>query len=242
MSTPMTLGDMLVALRAEVGHALSPALGVHTRDTQIYILKRTQRELWESYDWPFLRTVKAIDFGVGQRHADVPPPIDGTRIKRVYWQTKTTPAGVDWYPMEYSADLDTTDEAQDMSPDDSGDPYLWRCAWDADRNAHVMGIWPIPTVVVTLKCVGIRSLNPLVADADLSTLDGSLIVQMAAVEILGRQDSKDAKLRQTRAVQYLQRLRGEQMGARRRPFILGRGEGLGRSGRMPRAGIDYIPS
>ena len=95
MSTPMTLGDMLVALRAEVGHALNPAMGVHTRDTQRYLLVRTQKELWASYDWPFLRVNVAVNYGVGQRHSDVPAPIDGTRIKRVYWQTKTTPPGVD---------------------------------------------------------------------------------------------------------------------------------------------------
>jgi hypothetical protein len=107
-------------------------------------------------------------------------------------------------------------------------------------NNDQMEVWPVPAQAGFLRVIGRRALKPLVDDTDVSTLDGTLLVLFVAADILARQKSEDARVKLTAAQRYLRNLARRQTANKRTPFILG--GGMISTSRLPRPGLDYIPS
>jgi hypothetical protein len=59
----MQLREMLTALRAECGLSTNVAHGLNDRESMVYLLDRTQLDLWEAWDWPFLTVDRDIALG-----------------------------------------------------------------------------------------------------------------------------------------------------------------------------------
>jgi hypothetical protein len=85
MAFGTTLLDLRRLLRAEVGQSLNVAQGVNAQDQYDIALNRTQKELWESYEWPHLRYYADLPVSAGQQLYDYPPEMPFDYIIKVYF-------------------------------------------------------------------------------------------------------------------------------------------------------------
>ena len=91
---------------------------------------------------------------------------------------------------------------------------------------------------------GTKTVQTMVNDSDLSTLPDNLIVLFSAVEILQRDDAKDAALKLNKANEAMRRHRVRQFSHKHvRSMVIGGGGGdaQSRHGYPPAIGLDYIP-
>lgn len=200
-----TLVKLLDDLRAESRLSLNPAHNAQNRPLQVKALQREQERLWEDFDWPHLRIFPQQPVQAGQRYYETPDNMIIDRIERVEIFLNGA-----WFMLEngieachYSAwnsDLDAR----------SWPPRRWKFNEDEDIE-----LWPIPdvnadplTMEGMLRFTGIRSLNPLVADADRADLDDVMLVGFCAAKILAASGAKDAKLSLDAANARYARLRG----------------------------------
>src|SRR3546814_5386629 len=68
MARGTTLGELVEMLRLEVGQSSNPALGQNVRPALVHRLKKKQEELYDKYDWPFLRVRRDKIIAAGQRY------------------------------------------------------------------------------------------------------------------------------------------------------------------------------
>lgn len=223
-----TLSEMLTDLKAEVGYSLTVAHGVNRDDTLKYILKRVQRELYASYDWPQFALYEKKTFTAGERYIGPFTNIDYERINRV-WCSQ----GNQWTPLTYGI-TPANYAVADPDADIRSYPIT---NWKLDPVNNAVEVWPLPSTNGTLMVQGQKNLGALVSDSDSSTLDGTLIVLFAAAEVLARDKAEDAALKLQKAQQFLASIRAQFSGDKHRPFSL-----VADGGRRPRVGIDYIPS
>jgi hypothetical protein len=84
----------------------------------------------------------------------------------------------------------------------------------------------------------------MINDSDEATLPDNIIVLFSAVEILQRDNAKDASLKLNKANEALRRHRVRQFSHKQvRPMAIGGGGGdaQSRPGHQPVLGLDYIP-
>jgi hypothetical protein len=204
MARNVTLGELIDDVRAESGHSLQANLGTAMREVLIKVIQRQQRRLWEDFDWPFLRVDRDIAAQAGQRYYDFPADLTLERLERVEfkwadrWQQLTYGIG----PAEY----DQFDSDRDVR---SWPVYRWK---EAENNQ--VEIWPIPSQNGDspsdglIRFTGIRTLRPLVDQADRADLDDTLLVMFSAAEILAREKASDASLKLQLAEAHYRRLKG----------------------------------
>jgi hypothetical protein len=210
-----TLIKLLNDLRAECRLSLNPANNPQDRDRQVIALQRAQELFWSDFAWPHLRVERFIELQAGQRYYGMPVDLDIDRITAasVRYGTVYTPLcwGIDdAHYAAYDSDLDVrADPAQ-------------RLMITEDGQDQMLEVWPIPNTDFDpvsldnrIKLVGIRKLNPLVADGDRADLDDRLIVLYAAAEYLASIGAKDAQVRQDKANKLYLKLRGSLMPRRK---------------------------
>jgi|10_taG_2_1085330.scaffolds.fasta_scaffold26557_2 hypothetical protein len=220
MARGVQMQQLLTDLRAEVGHSTSSALGVNMIDTLKQFLKRTQKRLWEEYDWPFLRTTEDKQLQAGSRYYDVPTNLTLERIESIHvknggtWQLLAAGVGAKEYNM-YDSDLD-----------ERADPAL---KWMPYGSGQIE-VWPLPnsngtaaTLDNYIRFTGIQNLSDFVAETDTADLDDVLITLYSAGELLARQKSQDADAKFQLAAARLRVLQGRLSTTRR--FIMNTGEG-----------------
>lgn len=212
----MAIGTSLVRLlddfRAEAGLSLNPAHNASVRDTQVKRLQRVQDWLWDEFDWPYMLAERDVPVQQGQRYYSPPDDLPLMKLREIrVW------VNMGWLTLmpEISPGLYTAHNS-DLGYQ-SWPPQAWRI-WDG-RDVE---IWPIAnqnadmtTRNGVLRFVGIRKLNPLVADDDRAELDDRLIVLYAAAEELAARGSKDAKLKLDQANSLFARFRSDFMPSRR---------------------------
>jgi hypothetical protein len=103
MATGVTLSKLVKDLRAECGHSLAVAQGQATEETLRYMLERQQEELYEGYEWAFLKIHRAIPSQAGERYYNYPADLPFERVTHVWGHTKD---GTDW--MAVSKGIDPT--------------------------------------------------------------------------------------------------------------------------------------
>jgi hypothetical protein len=228
MSNRLSLAEMVSDLRAEAGHSLVGGQGTNMEETLKYQLKRTQYELYRSYDWPALIIDEQQVVAANTRHLADFPNIDKEQINKLWCRQ-----GTEWYPITYGID---PLHYSLYDPDNNvvGFPIM---QYKYDELTEALEIWPLTSIECKVMARGQILLPPLVDDADRSLLDGTLLVLYAAAHLLARQKDEDAALVLQKAQQYLQGIQKNQ-GSQKRPTLsMGRDGG----GRRARAGIDYIP-
>ena len=225
-----TLGNLVTAVRAECGHALTATQGINALESIKYLIQRTQYELWTSFQWPQLIVRRDMHTIPTQMAYNYPAAIDFDQVREVW----SFPAGViEGYKVEFGVPeaCITIDNANTREAEN---PIYWD-VYDDQR----FRIWPTPTVSGRLKIKGMRYLDPLVDDTDYCTLDPTLIVLRVAEELLTRAKSADAQSKGQAFQRHLQKLLGNKVSAKMKVSTFG-------AIRHPtshnyRPGIDYIP-
>jgi hypothetical protein len=200
MSRGRSFLQLYTDLRAELGRATDPAVGVSDIDTLKQTLRRNYETLWDDVDWPFLNAdFVPITLQAGQRYYDPPTQVsDGT--------TTTVTSGVEldmiqtitciYSGLPHPLTKGVGDEHYALFDSRTGvrsDPAL---RWDVKFTGvrEQIEIWPIPSSNdMTLAIKGRMKCGNLAADTDIVMLDDKLLLLFAAAQILQRQGSKDAK-------------------------------------------------
>jgi hypothetical protein len=234
------LRDMLTDLRAEIGHSTNVAHGINDRDTLLYYLNRTQLDLYRDYDWPQLIIDRDVMLADGQRYYAYPTDLAFDDIAHIWVLINTV----------------YNELAYGIGPRDM---VIWNSdagfkAWPTQKWMHhaddnTFELWPVPDASAQnadalVRIRGTKTVKKMINDSDESTLPDNLIVLFSAVEILQRDDAKDAALKLQRANEAMRRHRVRQFSHKGvRPIAIGAGGGdaQSRPGAQPVLGLDYIP-
>jgi hypothetical protein len=178
MARGTTLTRMLEMLRAETRASLNPAHNAQMRDEQVIALQEAQKELWEDYEWPFLRVERTEQLLTGTRFYDPPTDMNIDRIEKieVRW-------GGQWLELVEGIGADQLSTWDSELDEQSWPVERWRIYEDEQIE-----VWPVPSDSGTLsdlegylKFTGIRNLRPLTDQAHVCDLDDRLIVLKAAI-------------------------------------------------------------
>ena len=233
------LRDMLTDLRAEVGHSTNVAHGINDRDTLLYYLNRTQLDLYRDYDWPDLIIDRDVPLADGQRYYPYPLDLAFDDINKIWVLINTV-----YSQLQYGIG-----PAQFVLWNSDNGFKSWPTRrWMHHTDDNTFELWPVPdataqasNAIVRLR--GTKTVKKMVNDADYSTLPPNLIVLFSAVEILQRDNAKDAAIKLQRANQAMRRHRVRRSSHKRGPEAIGGGGGdaQSRGGNYPTLGLDYIP-
>jgi len=191
--------------------------GVDHRAYLQRLIKRVQQELYDDYDWPFMRITRDAagkDMAAGQRYYDFPTALNPDRISRVWHQF-----GGLWTPLDQGitpAEYNAYDSDADVRADP---PQKWD--WYGESQFEV---WPLPASANgEVRFEGMKSLTLLSNDAATADLDDHLIVLFCAAEVLAPNNQKDASLKLQKAQRRLATLRGN-LGTQKRVVFGARAE------------------
>lgn len=224
MARGVTLEELIVDLRAEVGQSTNTAVSRASIDALKTSLRRQQERLWLDFDWPHMRVERDITLEAGERYYDFPDDLDPTRVEKV-----EVKFGGRWIPVKYGI----TNElllVHDSDADIRNDPVQnWDYYNGASGNPETqIHLWPIPanngnatTKELVLRITGIKTLPALISDSDTCALDSWLLVLYSASEILARLKAPDASAKLEAANLYYHRLKGRQ--GRTESFKIGEG-------------------
>jgi len=231
MRNTASLANLVIMVRAEAGHSLSTAQGQNTVDVIKALIARTQIELWTAYQWPTLKIRADTPTAQGQYLYDFPANFSFEQVRQV-WTAQS--ASYTWTPVNYG--IDESCIAPGGGSSQTGDPVL---LWDVDGDQF--RIWPTPsTSAYFVRMIGMQPLDPLVADADMSTLDATCIALFVAAELLARAKAEDAPMKLQKAQKYTLALLGNSISAKRRVSTLATGAPSNR-GAQATPYVDYIP-
>jgi hypothetical protein len=233
------LRDMITDLRAELGHSTNVAHGINDRETLAYYLNRTQLDLYRDYDWPDLIVDRDVLLANGQRYYAYPNDLAFDDITKMWVLINTV-----YCELEYGIGP----PQMVLWNSDTGFKSWPTRRWRHDPDQSMFELWPVPDGNATagnayVRLRGTRTVQPLVNDADTSTLPSNLIVLFSAVELLQRDGAKDAGAKLQRANEAMRRHRVRRFTHKHRPVAIGAGGGdaQDRGGGYPTLGLDYIP-
>lgn len=203
-----TLGAMVQMFRLETGQSIQLAQGVQTREHVKHALNRVQEQLYNDFDWPFLRIYREENILAGERLYSWPDDLTVEDVRQLYDDLGSG----QWQPISYG--IEQTDYNA-HAPDDRSDPILKWQIFD-DRQYIV---WPTPAAARTLKIYGYLAYRPMREDSDRCILDDNMIVLFAAAEHLARNKMPDAQAKLSAAQRLRQRLQGKLVSDKRRNVI-----------------------
>lgn len=227
MARGTQLLQLVTMLRDEVGRSASVTVGVDDLPGLKNKLRRNQELLYDEYDWPFLRQIfPRKQLNAGEQYYDFPAGLNLERVESVYvWYSNIAlpiQRGISEVDYSiYNPYLGVTSEPM----------MKWDVRWTGTKEQ--MEAWPIPATNTQLVgFTGIRTLRPLIADADVADLDDQLIVLTTAAEILARQGSASAEAVGSAAKERKTVLHGRVQGASKMRRM-GMGSEAGADGRIP---------
>lgn len=216
MRVGVPLSELRNELMAETFQSMNPAQTTSSIPFYNYQLDRVQREQWSLIEWPHLTVYQDIPMVQGQRYYDYPVQLPFDSIFRIWW-----PQGVNWVPLDYGIGP-ATYAAMGGELVQAWPPRRWRnCAeYDAvsgmTNPAAQFEVWPVPAgQPFSLRVEGNAPLNPLIEDTDICVIDATLIILMAAAEILAVQKSEGAAMKLQKANGY-RRMLIARLGAQQR--------------------------
>lgn len=212
------LQTLIQMVRAEAGHSTSVAVGRDNEASIIQKIQRTQRMLYDDYDWPFLRFKWSIPLQAGQQYYNAPNEAGFPGLQVINTE-RIEEAWIDYSGRPIPIDRGIGQEQYAQYNSANGDRASPARRWDITRPSDTteqIEIWPIPagsTDIFWLK--GLKKLRPLVAMTDVADLDDILITLHVAAEMLARQESADAKNIAGAAARRLAQLKGRTKGGSR---------------------------
>lgn len=234
------LRDMLRDLRAEIGHSTNVAHGINDRETLLYYLNRTQLDLYRDYDWPQLIVDRDVLLADGQRYYAYPTDLAFDDITHIWVLINTVYAELAYGIGPRQMILWNSDNGFKSWPTQR---------WMHNADSNMFELWPVPDASAAatgakVRLRGTKTVRDMINDDDEATLPDNLIVLFSAVEILQRDDAKDAQLKLQKANEAMRRHRVRQFSHKGvRPIAVGAGGGdaQARGARRPVLGLDYIP-
>lgn len=247
MRVGVPLSQLRSELMAETFQSMTPAQTTSATPFYNYQLARAQREQWNLVVWPHLTLYKDVPMVDGQRYYAYPEALPFDSIFRLWG-----PSGSDWVPLIYG--IDPRVYATYGGETNKGyPPQRWSNHASYDETSNVTNpasqfeVWPMPNATASsVRVEGSAPLNQLTVDSDVCVIDATLIVLMAAAEILAFQKSEGASVKLQKANAY-RRMLVSRLGAQQRPMrSLSRDGGVmgavpGMRGQAPTPYIDYIP-
>lgn len=231
MPAGVQLRELRSQVRAEAGHSTNVAHGQMSQETLDQLIRRVQEEMFMAYDWPNLVINRSVDIYAGQKDYTLP-----NELSFEYVNDAWVKSGVNFYKLEYGITFDLYNVYSQTAQ--SNPIQRWQLSGDlADFNSGKFEVWPVPSQDMQAWFRGRRQLAPLMLDSDRCTLDSTVIVLMAAGELLARQKSDDAQIKIEKAAQLLRHMKARQSSSKQSPYVLNGGL------RQPRLrpGIDYMP-
>lgn len=194
MARGQSLATIRQQLRAEIKHAVNPALGVDFQASLDQAIRLAYTTLHESYDWPHLRMWGSKTVAAGGRYYDLPT---GMLVENLREIKQIESSNI--YDIERGISFE--EYAQWDSDADERSDFIdrWEIVSTAE-GAEQIEVWPIPaTNAGTLKIKGKRTRVALVDDEDLCDLDDFLVVLVAAADLLVEKKPKEAQAKANRA-------------------------------------------
>jgi hypothetical protein len=233
INTP--LSELRRMVRAEVMQSLNMAQGLNAQTQYDMNIDRTQKELWEQYEWPhLLYRSTVVPLAANQKFYDYPDDMPFDAITNGYYKD-----GTNWLPMAYGVAM------MDNETDQSWPPRKWQNTPSVTGGVtNAIGqieVWPIPSQAGEMRFRGQALVNNLISDTSRAVLDDTLIALFAAAEILAAQKAENASLKLQKANQFLRRILANQGAMKRQIAILG-GIGSMPGQPAPTPYLDYIPS
>lgn len=207
-----TLTQLVKMVRAEAGHALTPAQGLNTVDSLKHLIQRKEYELWTAFTWPTLVIRAQFAAQVGQYKYDYDPTLPFDQIREVWWSDG---GNNHFTPLDYGLTEDCI--KSDGTNSISGRPLIWE---DGQEDAKFR-VWPTPNLAGYFRFKGLKALNTLVNDDDYCTLDPTLIAMFSAAELLQRAKAEDAAGKEKNAQRHLQKLLGNKVSAKHKVSTFG---------------------
>lgn len=183
-----TFGELQTMLRAEARMSTNPAVGASANDRHKAIINRVYETLFDSYDWPHLRTVTTrTALSAGSRYVNIPSSLDYNTLESVVaWQGSIP------YP------LDPGIGQQEYSVFDSpagerADPPQRYDMRSTDAGVIQLEVWPIPSATdYEIEFTGKRKWQKLVNSIDICVIDDKLVSLFAAEAVLRGINADDA--------------------------------------------------
>lgn len=209
-----SLGDLVLATKAEAGHALSASQGLNALDTIKHIIKRTEYELWTAFTWPEL--IKRWDIQVvpGMTEYLYPAELQFDQIRQAFWAPRNA---VTWSPVEYGIPEDGH-LPYEVAPVTGAAVQFWETK---AGNPPLIRVWPQPSRDGYFRIKGMTPLNTMCDDCDHCTLDPVAITLFAATELLQRAKSADAPSKEQKAQRHLTKLLGNKVSAKNKVSTFG---------------------
>ncbi len=211
MARGTQLLQLVAKLRAETGRSDNVSAGRNEETALKTRLAAVQEDLYQAYDWPFLRTETTIPMQAGERYYDWPNLLNSDRLTKIKLRWNNS-----WYGVERGIG-ENEYNSYDSINDERADPVLRfdvrSTGADLATQVEQVEVWPIPASnTPVLYLWGLRPLKPLIANTDVCDLDDNLIVWTLAAEILARQKSADAGRTLTKAQNLFAKLTGNSQG------------------------------
>ena len=226
----MTLGEIVKEVRAEAGHALTPAQGLNTLETLYRLIRKTEEELWTAFEWPQLIIRVNIPTSSGQYKYAYDASMGFDQIRGAFYSHD----GQHWTPLEYGIAEDCIGATGDNNQT-GPTARFWE---DANPDIYFR-VWPTPSQGGWIRFRGMRLLTPMLIDTDMSTLDGLLLAQLVASKLLTRAKAEDAQVATQAAQRHLQKLLANKVSNKHKVSTMGANRRPASSRLTPY--LDYIP-
>lgn len=227
-----TLAGLVTAVRSEAGHALTVSQGLNAVETLKHLIRRTEYELWVSFQWPHLKIRTQVTTVPGQYLYEYPVELGFDQIREAWFADQNSAS---WRPLEYGI----------PEPCITGDGKNSRNGtielWEDGQEDNKFRVWPTPDRAGYVRLVGMRSLNNMISDTDFCTLDPTLITLFVAYELLSRAKAEDAQEKLQKAQRHLQKLLAMRVSAKHKVSTFGSSRGHRSSHVGARPFLDYIP-
>jgi len=192
-----TLDEMVSMLRAECGESTNASMGINTVEGLYQLIRRTQEGLYDEFDWPQLIVDTDEALLPLEKIYTMNDAIDPMRIFKVWVKDSGT-----WVEMEYG--ITPIDYNESDAEDDEAEtvPMKWQF-----RPDNQFEVWPMPSIAGTMRFRHVKTLSPMLAGSDRSTLDANLIVLFCAAERLAAKKDQSAPIKLQMAQRKLASLR-----------------------------------
>ena len=182
--------------------------------------------MWTAYQWPQLKIRADTPTQKGAYLYNFPARMSFEQVRQVWTAQSSSYA---WTPVNYG--IDESCIAPGGSSSQTGDPVQ---LWDVEDDQF--RIWPTPsTSAYFVRMTGMKPLDPLLADSDVSTLDATCIALFVAAELLARAKAEDAPMKLQKAQKYTLALLGNAISAKRQGLDPGNWRAV-----QPRQSLDAL--
>jgi len=204
MARGTSLEVLVDMLRAEIRDLTDVSVGTSNIPSLKQTLRRTQRLLYNRYDWPFLKHMPYLSCANGQRFYNAPSGLNLERIIDVSVWYGNVPS-----PIERGIGLEEYQSYDSDGGIKASPVRKWDWKWNPATSTDQIEMWPIPdNSNDRLQFTGLRALNALTADSDPADIDDDLIVLFSAAEILAAKKQEDAPAKLSLAREHYNTLTG----------------------------------